>query len=76
MRRLLAGGCGVVALAVAAGTLAAAGEPGMVYTATNGAAGNEILRYARGADGSLAPADSTATGGLGTGTGLGNQGGL
>jgi 6-phosphogluconolactonase (cycloisomerase 2 family) len=66
----------VVALAVAAGTLAAAGEPGMVYTATNGAAGNEILRYARGADGSLAPADSTATGGLGTGTGLGNQGGL
>jgi len=53
-------------------------SPGAVYTATNAAAGNEVLAFSRSADGSLTPAGSFATGGLGAGPdiGLGNQGGL
>jgi 6-phosphogluconolactonase len=49
---------------------------GFVYTSTNQAGGNDILRFARGSDGALAPAGSWTTGGLGTGGGLGNQGAL
>lgn len=50
--------------------------PGTVYTASNSAAGNAILLFDRLSDGRLVAADSIATGGTGTGTGLGNQGGL
>lgn len=49
---------------------------GQVYTATNSAAGNAILAYDRGADGSLTPAGTFATNGVGTGAGLGNQNGV
>lgn len=49
---------------------------GQVYTATNSAAGNAVLAFDRAADGSLTPAGSYATGGTGTGAGLGNQGGI
>ncbi|HXV64686.1 MAG TPA: beta-propeller fold lactonase family protein [Vicinamibacteria bacterium] len=49
---------------------------GAVYTATNAPSGNEILIFDRLADGRLVPAGASGTGGLGTGTGLGNQGGL
>ena len=49
---------------------------GQVYTATNSAAGNAVLAFNRGADGSLTAAGSFPTGGLGTGAGLGNQGGI
>jgi 6-phosphogluconolactonase (cycloisomerase 2 family) len=50
--------------------------PGAVYTMTNGAAGNEVLVYPRAARGALGAPVAYATGGLGTGGGLGNQSGL
>jgi 6-phosphogluconolactonase len=50
---------------------------GAVYVATNAAGGNAVLGFARSADGRLDPTPTShATGGEGTGTGLGNQGGL
>jgi 6-phosphogluconolactonase (cycloisomerase 2 family) len=49
---------------------------GAVYTATNGAGGNEILVFSRDASGGLTPGGAFATGGVGTGMGLGNQGGV
>lgn len=49
------------------------GEPGAVYALTNAPGGNEVIAYRRAADGSLAPAGSFATGGAGTGAGLGSQ---
>lgn len=52
------------------------GPSGDVYTMSNSAAGNSILHYVRGADGALGFVAEVATGGLGTGSGLGNQGGL
>jgi len=52
------------------------GPAGVVYTMTNAAAGNSILQYGRDADGALSLVGEIPTGGLGTGTGLGNQGGL
>jgi 6-phosphogluconolactonase len=53
---------------------AAGGDAGAVYSMTNGASGNAILVFDRAADGTLGPAGSYATGGLGTGGGLGSQG--
>lgn len=50
--------------------------PGAIYTMTNAAAGNEILVFDREADGRLTAAGRVATGGQGTGAGLGNQGGV
>jgi 6-phosphogluconolactonase (cycloisomerase 2 family) len=49
---------------------------GAVYTMTNAKSGNAILRFHRSPQGALSPAGSFATGGAGTGAGLGNQGGL
>ena len=46
---------------------------GAVYTMSNATTGNSILVFNRAADGSLTPAGSYATGGLGVGRGLGNQ---
>ena len=56
--------------------LAGAGpdDVGAVFTQTNAAAGNEILVLARAADGSLSAPVAVATGGQGTGAGLGSQG--
>jgi 6-phosphogluconolactonase (cycloisomerase 2 family) len=48
--------------------------PGAVYALTNSPAGNAVVVYERRGDGSLRPAGSYATGGAGTGTGLGSQG--
>lgn len=50
--------------------------PGAVYTMTNATSGNEVLAFKRSVNGSLTPAGAFATGGVGTGAGLGNQGGL
>ena len=50
--------------------------PGTVYTMSNSSAGNAVLLFDRLADGRLVAAGSVASGGTGTGTGLGNQGGL
>src|SRR5262249_9859285 len=49
---------------------------GAVYTMSNGADRNAILIFDRLSDGSLVGAGAVATGGTGTGAGLGNQGGL
>lgn len=54
----------------------ATAAPGSVFTMSNAAAGNAILRFDRAPDGTLTPAGEIPTGGLGTGAGLGNQGGL
>jgi 6-phosphogluconolactonase len=52
------------------------GFTGAVYTMTNSDESNEVLLFSRSADGSLTPAGAFATGGFGTGGGLGNQGGV
>jgi 6-phosphogluconolactonase (cycloisomerase 2 family) len=65
----------VATFALAAPASAAPGE-GAVYALSNAAAGNSVLVFHRAADGSLAPAGSVPTTGLGTGSGLGSQGAL
>jgi len=52
------------------------GDRGAVYTLSNEASGNNLLKFSRSAAGTLAPAGSFATGGTGTGAGLGSQGAL
>lgn len=52
------------------------GEQGAVYTISNEAFGNNVLRFARSASGTLTPTGSFATGGTGSGSGLGSQGAL
>jgi 6-phosphogluconolactonase len=52
------------------------GRSGAVYLMTNAAGPNEVLVFQRGSDGSLTADDPVATGGQGTGMGLGNQGAL
>jgi len=47
---------------------------GMVFTSSNAVAGNELLVYARRADGTLSLHLRAATGGQGSGAGLGSQG--
>ncbi len=49
---------------------------GAVYVASNRASGNEILVFQREPDGQLSFEAAVPTGGLGTGGGLGNQGGV
>jgi 6-phosphogluconolactonase (cycloisomerase 2 family) len=51
-----------------------AGNAGAVYVSTNATAGNEVLVFPRAGDGTLGAPGAFATGGLGTGGGLGNQG--
>jgi 6-phosphogluconolactonase len=72
-------------LLAAAGTTASADNPrrerprpfvGAVYTASNATSSNAVLIFDQLADGRLVPAGQVATGGAGTGAGLGNQGGL
>ena len=46
---------------------------GHVYTLSNQTTGNQVLDYKRAANGTLSLAGSYATGGTGTGGGLGNQ---
>ena len=54
--------------------VAGAGNAGAVYVSTNATAGNEVLVFPRAGDGTLGAPRAFATGGLGTGGGLGNQG--
>lgn len=54
----------------------AAGEAGAVYALSNAPDGNVVLVWDRAADGTLTPAGSYPTGGLGTGGGLGSQGAI
>ncbi len=84
MRRSLSAGRLALALAAAAALSAlaagsASADPapaGFVFTSTNDAGGNSVLVYQRAANGTLTAAGSAATGGLGTGAGLGSQGAL
>lgn len=50
--------------------------PHAVYTLTNQVAGNAVAVFTRSAAGTLTPAGSYATGGTGTGDGLGSQGSI
>ena len=77
-RRTVALFVSIAALLLAAATAGAAGKAhhGSVYTLTNSAAGNAVAVFARADDGSLTPAGTVATGGLGTGAGLGSQGSI
>ncbi len=49
-------------------------QSGMIFTSSNAAAGNELLVYARGPNGGLSLFTRAATGGQGSGAGLGSQG--
>jgi 6-phosphogluconolactonase len=59
-----------------AATASAQSWEGAVYVASNEATGNRILQFLRDEHGVLTSAGSFSTGGLGTGSGLGNQGGV
>lgn len=67
-----------LALASIAAQAALAGSStvGAVYTMSNAAEGNAVLVFDRDEVGKLTPAGEFPTGGLGTGAGLGNQGGV
>ncbi|MCI0683992.1 MAG: lactonase family protein [Gemmataceae bacterium] len=68
---------GFLAIVLSAATTAATGAPPKaVFTSTNEVSGNMVVMYDRAADGTLAFAGEFATGGAGTGGGLGNQGAL
>lgn len=77
-RRLVVGAVVMAALALAlvvgAGSAAADGNAGAVYTLSNAASGNEVVMFNRAADGTLSMAGRYGTGGAGTGKGLGSQG--
>jgi 6-phosphogluconolactonase (cycloisomerase 2 family) len=60
----------------AAAASAGASSPGAAYTMTNAASGNAVVAFDRSADGTLGASRSYATGGTGSGAGLGNQGAL
>lgn len=61
---------------IASSASAEPGGGGVLYTATNAASGNAVLVFNRGRDGRLTAAGSVSTDGLGSGGGLGNQGGV
>ena len=63
-------------MAVSASTAFADGRADRVYTLTNQTAGNAVAAFDRGPGGALEPAGTFATGGTGTGAGLGNQGAI
>jgi 6-phosphogluconolactonase (cycloisomerase 2 family) len=65
-----------VLLVLAAPAIASGGGQGAVYTLTNSASGNAVAVFDRASDGSLTPDGTVATGGNGTGAGLGSQGAL
>src|SRR5437867_7368069 len=64
----------LISLIAASGDASAAGSPGAAYTISNDAAGNAVLVLERASDGTLSPAATFDTGGLGSGGGLGSQG--
>ncbi len=62
-------------LVLAAPAMASGGK-GAVFTLTNAASGNAVAVFDRANDGSLTAAGTVATGGNGTGAGLGSQGAI
>lgn len=73
---LLAAATAVVARPVSASPTSGSRVTGQVFTLSNDPAGNEVLAFEVRNDGSLAPAGRFATGGTGSGAGLGSQGSL
>ena len=74
---MLPGALGLAFAALGIGASGAlANSAGAVYTLTNDPAGNAIQVFERAGDGSLSPGAEFATGGAGTGTGLGDLGAL
>jgi 6-phosphogluconolactonase len=69
----------LAALVLASGAMAGASStdddasPRAVYALTNSPTGNAVVVYSRQGDGTLTPAGSAATGGNGSGAGLGSQ---
>ena len=61
---------------VALSSLPSFAAAGAVYTLNNASSGNAVQVFSRSADGHILPAGMFATGGIGTGKGLGNQGAL
>jgi 6-phosphogluconolactonase len=49
-------------------------SPGAVYAITNSPSGNSVLMFHRAGNGALTPGEAFATGGTGSGAGLGSQG--
>src|SRR5437667_212476 len=68
------GAAALIGLSLLPASAASGGAAGAVYALTNSPAGNAVVVYQRGADGSLTPDGLFATGGLGTGSSLGSQG--
>jgi len=66
----------LLTIVVALSSLPAFAAAGAVYTINNSSSGNAVLVFSRTADGHILPAGTFATGGTGTGAGLGNQGAL
>jgi len=66
----------LVVLGAGATEAMAASSTGAVYTLTNSPSGNAVKVFHRAGDGSLTSAGEVATGGTGTGAGLGNQSAL
>lgn len=52
----------------------AQGQTGAVFTSTNSSVANSVVMFQRAADGALTPFGEFFTGGVGTGSGLGNAG--
>lgn len=67
---------GALVIGAASSAALADGDDGSVYTLTNETAGNRLVTLHRADNGGLALAGTLTTGGLGSGTGLGNQGAL
>ncbi len=61
---------------VALSSLPSFAAAGALYTLNNSSSGNAVLVFSRSADGHILPAGMFATGGTGTGKGVGNQGAL
>ena len=65
-----------IALAATAAPAGAGNDRTNVYTLTNSSSGNAVAIFDRSANGTLTPAGTVPTGGLGTGAGLGSQNAL
>jgi 6-phosphogluconolactonase len=76
LRTLVAAAALTAALLVLAAPAMASGGKGAVFTLTNAASGNAVAVFDRANDGSLTAAGTVATGGNGTGAGLGSQGAI
>ena len=65
---------GLFVVVASAATADPGNSPGVAYTISNAASGNELVVYSRSSSGALTPAGSVSAGGLGTGAGLASQG--